>query len=241
MGWQERYLARYYQSRPGWVNGTEEFHDLCAWFIPRGGKILEIGAGPLNRTSEFLATHGELHGIDPDPEVKQNSALKTQAVLVGDTYPHASESFDACVSNYVLEHVANPAAHLREVARVLRPGGTYIFRTPNRFHYVAAISSLTPHWFHEAVANRIRRQGPEAHEPYPTFYAINSRRAVRILGPKAGLTVEVLRMVEKEPSYGMASRALFLAFMAYEQIVNSTELAADLRANIFGVLRKPLR
>jgi SAM-dependent methyltransferase len=221
------------------VNGTEEFHDLCAQIIPRGARILEIGAGPLNRTSQFLAKLGDLHGIDPDPTVKQNSALSTQEVLVGEAYPYPSESFDACVSNYVLEHVADPAAHLLEVARVLRPGGAYVFRTPNRFHYVAAISSLTPHWFHQAMARRMRRQGPEAHDPYPTFYAINSRNAVQTFGPEAGLTVELLRMVEKEPSYGMASRVLFLAFMAYEQVVNSTELAADLRANIFGVLRKP--
>jgi 2-polyprenyl-3-methyl-5-hydroxy-6-metoxy-1,4-benzoquinol methylase len=239
VGWQERYLARYYQSRPGWINGTEEFHNLCARTIPHGGKILEIGAGPPNRTSQFLATHGELHGIDPDPTVKENSALRTSEVLAGDTYPYASESFHACVSNYVVEHVADPAAHMREVARVLRPGGTYVFRTPNRFHYVAAVSSLTPHWFHHAVAHRIRRQSPETHEVYPTFYAMNSRSAVNTLAPKAGLQVELLQMVEKEPSYGMASRALFLAFMGYERLVNATELAADLRANIFAVLRKP--
>jgi hypothetical protein len=46
-------------------------------------------------------------------------------------------------------------------------------------------------------------------------------------------------MIEKEPSYGMCARPLFLAFMAYERLVNASEQLADLRANIIGVLRKP--
>ena len=36
----------------------------------------------------------------------------------------------------------------------------------------------------------------------------------------------------------MSSRALFLAFMGYERLVNMTELAKNLRSNIFAVLRK---
>ena len=46
-------------------------------------------------------------------------------------------------------------------------------------------------------------------------------------------------MIEKEPSYGMASRLLFYPFLAYERTVNSTEAFAPLRANIPAVLRKP--
>jgi hypothetical protein len=45
--------------------------------------------------------------------------------------------------------------------------------------------------------------------------------------------------MEKEPSYGMSSRALFLVFMAYERLVNGSGLLAPFRANIVGVFRKP--
>jgi hypothetical protein len=46
-------------------------------------------------------------------------------------------------------------------------------------------------------------------------------------------------MVEKEPAYGMISRPLFLGFMLYERVVNSSALFAPLRVNIFGVLERP--
>lgn len=236
--WQDRYMTRFYDRASGWVDGTKEFHDLCIHHIPRGWKILEIGAGPSNQTSRFLKTLGELHGIDPDPDVLNNDALTSARVLENDRYAYGDGEFDVCVSDYVMEHVADPDAHLREVNRVLKPGGVYLFRTPNRFHYVAVVSSLTKHWFHKLVANRARDLPAGAHDPYPTVYAMNTRSAVRRIADAHGFEVAQLRMVEKEPSYGKFSRLAFLSFMAYERAVNASEAAADLRANIFCVLRK---
>jgi len=197
-----------------------------------------VGAGPTNRSSVFLATLGELHGLDPDPDVRNNEALTSASVLEGNRFPFDEGSFDGCISNYVLEHVEHPTEHLAEVRRVLKPGAPYVFRTPNRFHYVPLVSSLTPHSFHVRVANRLRNLDEESHDPYPTYYRLNSRRAVRRHAREAKLDLELLRMIEKEPTYGKSSRLLFLAFTAYERMVNATPLLADLRSNILAVLRR---
>jgi SAM-dependent methyltransferase len=236
--WQERYVARFYDARTGWVDGTTEFHRLCRSVAPREAKILEIGAGPDNVTSRFLATLGELHGVDPDPAVLQNPSLASASILRAGRLVHDDATFDVCVSNYVLEHVEDAATHFREVARVLKPGGAYCFRTPNRYHYVTAVARLTPHWFHVLVANRLRNLPAEQGDPYPTYYAANTEGRLRGLAEEAGLQIERLRLIEKEPSYGMSSRALFLAFMAYERLVNASELTASLRVNILGVMRR---
>lgn len=236
--WQKRYLARFYDPGAGWVDGTTEFHQSCRSVTPRKAKILEIGAGPDNGTSRFLATIGELHGVDPDPVVLQNPSLASASILRAGRLVYDDATFDVCVSNYVLEHVEDAATHFHEVARVLKPGGAYCFRTPNRYHYVTAVARLTPHWFHVRVANRLRNLPAEQADPYPTFYAANTQRRLRALAEEAGLQVERLRLIEKEPSYGMSSRALFLAFMAYERLVNASELAANLRVNILGVMRR---
>jgi SAM-dependent methyltransferase len=239
--WRSVYLERYYSRATGWTDGTTDFHALCAAAYAAGGHgaALEIGPGPSNPTSRFLATLGQLHGLDVDPAALANDALTTARTYDGaGPFPYADESFGLCVSNYVVEHISNPLAHLREVRRVLQPGGAYVFRTPNRWHYVALASSLTPHWFHRFAANRLRALPADAHEPYPTVYAMNTRGRLRRLADNAGFRVETLRMVEKDPSYGLIARPVFLALTAYERIVNRWSFFAGVRANIFAVLRK---
>ncbi len=236
--WQDRYIDRFYRSRPGWVDGTTEFHALCRATILPGSHILEIGAGPTNSTSAFLATVGLVDGVDIDAAVLKNEHLKKAAIIERDHYPYPDSVFDACVSNYVLEHVQDPLAHFREVRRVLVPGGCYVFRTPNKFYYVSLVARLTPHWFHKLLANPLRNLPKDQIDPYPTYYACNSQKDVARFAFLTDFTVEHLRLIEKEPSYGMQARPLFLGMMAYERLVNSTERLADLRANLLVVLRR---
>ncbi|MBA3341803.1 MAG: methyltransferase domain-containing protein [Gemmatimonadaceae bacterium] len=238
MSWQETYLKRFYPESSGWIDGITEFHRLCASVISAGSNILEIGSGPPNPTSRFLCSLGTLTGVDIDPEIHANDALDAAHVLSGDTYPVGDSTFDACVSDYVVEHITDPARHLREVRRVLKPDGVYVFRTPNRFHYVTVAAQLTPHWFHEVVANRLRNLPSGSHPPYPTSYRMNSRSRISRTAAAASLDVEQLRLIEKDPWYGRSSRALFLGFMLYERVVNSHELFAGFRANFLAVLRK---
>lgn len=232
-------FERYYHNQPGFLDGTAEFHALCEKWLGRG-KILEIGAGPSNQTSDFLATLGPTWGIDVSGEVADNRALQEGLVYDGVTLPFEDASFDGCVSNYVLEHVEVAERHLHEVSRVLRPGGHYVFRTPNLGHYVAIGSRLLPHIVHTGIANKLRRLPDDAHEPWPTFYRLNRRSTISAASSAAGLRVVELRMIEKEPYYARSSALLFYPLMAYERLVNSGKWGEPFRANIFGVLEKPM-
>ena len=76
-----------------------------------------------------------------------NDALASWSVLADNRFPFADATFGVCVSNYVVEHVENTREHLSEISRVLAPGGAYIFRTPNLYHYVGLAAHFTPHRF----------------------------------------------------------------------------------------------
>jgi SAM-dependent methyltransferase len=239
MSWQDEYLQRYY-SYPGYLGGTEEFHSLIASQVAPTATVLELGAGPTNPSSQFLAeTFMAVDGLDVDEACRGNKHLRKAYVYDGGRWPMADESYDAVVCNYVLEHIATPAETVREICRVLRPGGVFLFRTPNRWHYVSLVSRFTPHWFHERVANRLRNLSDEAEDPYPTYYRMNSAPALRRLFAAGGFGERVLRTIEKEPSYGMAAKPLFLLFMLYERLVNSAEEFSFARVNILGVFEKP--
>ena len=219
-----------------------QFHRLCQAHIRPGSRILEIGAGPSNRlnlTSPYLATLGAVVGIDTSDEVLQNAHLKEAYVYGGQTFPFGAEAFDACVSNFVLEHVQAPAQHFQEVARVLRPGGTYCFRTPNLWHYVGLASRVLPYGLHRRYAHRLRGLHVGDHEPYPVFYQANTRGAIARWCQCSGLRVAELHLVEKEPSYGRSHEGLFWLMMLYERIVNSSPLFWAVRANILAAASKP--
>lgn len=106
-----------------------------------GGKaVLDLGcAGGF--MSEALDDRGAIvTGIDPAEDAI--SAARAHAggaersigydVGVGEALPYADESFDAVVCVDVLEHVADLSQVICEVARVLKPGGTFCFDTINR-------------------------------------------------------------------------------------------------------------
>lgn len=231
-------FEKYYFSRPGYTGGTKPFHDICRSRIRSGSEILEIGAGPSNQTTEVLSSIGAVTGLDVDDAVLGNEFCTKAKVFDGLQIPFPGSSFDACVSNWVLEHVDNPEAHFREVARVLRPGGVYCFRTPNLYHYVSLGSRLTAHSVHLAVANRLRGMAPEAHDPYPTYYRANTAKRLRVLSQHAGLSVDSVEMIEPEPSYGRIHAVLFYPMMIYERIVNSSRLFECFRIIFCGVCSK---
>jgi SAM-dependent methyltransferase len=229
----------YYYSNPVFRDGTTEFHTLCSNAIAPGGSLLEIGAGPSNPTSDFLASLGELTGLDVSEEVRNNRALARSLVYDGTDFGLPANSFDACVSNYVLEHIGNPKAHFEQVARVLKPGGCYALRTPNLLHYVAAGSRMLPHCGHLMLANRLRGLSREAHDPWPTFYRCNTLRRIVRQAAESGLVCSESRAIEKEPSYGRCHPLAFYPMMAFERLVNSCSWFQPFRANILAVFTKP--
>jgi len=233
--WQEVYVDRYYRSRAIWVDGTTEFHNLCRQFICRNSRVLEVGAGPSNRTSAFLSrTAHFVLGLDIDEAVRENRFLSAACVYDGNQFPFEDAYFDVAVSDYVMEHLKNPLLVSQEINRVLVPGGIFLFRTPNIFHYVSVVSRFLP----ALLSNWSRNLPDDAREPYKAFYRFNSISKCRRLLAAAGFEIKGMSLIEKEPSYGMKSRLLFFPMLAYERLVNSLELFCHFRANILCAAKK---
>lgn len=230
--------ARYYRSPR--FNGTGIFYNWIGENLRSEMVVLNLGAGP--KTEHPLRVlKGRVRkvvGADIDPVVLANDELDA-AFLIGPEgrLPFEAASFDVVFSDYVLEHVEDPGLFLRETRRVLKPGGSFFFRTPNRFHYVALLAGSTPHWFHDLVANRVRGAAENQHKPWPTFYRANTRRRLQLLAQASGFQHCELRMVETEPAYLSFFAPFYLLGIFYERAVNAAEGLSPLRANIFGRFR----
>src|SRR5437879_8778057 len=207
--WTEDYLNRYYRARPGCVGGTTQFHELCRTYIRNDSRVCELGAGPSNTTTEFVSKiSGSLIGLDVNSSVVQNKFLRKAVVYDGKAFPLPSSSLDVVVTDFVNEHLEDPIAICTEIHRVLVEGGIFVFRTPNIYHYVSAVARVTPYWFHQLVANRLRNLPPAQSEPNPTYYRFNSRKAIETILRGSGFKILHLEFIEKDPSYVMTSRVL---------------------------------
>jgi SAM-dependent methyltransferase len=232
-------FVKYYYSHPEFVDGTTQFHRLLTAEISPGSSILEIGAGPTNETTSYLSTLGSVVGVDITHEIDSNMALSETHVYDGIHLPFPDRTFDVCVSNWVIEHVRDPLTHFSEVARILKRGGAYCFRTPNRWHYFSFGSRLVPFSLHLRIANKLRGLPAEAHDPYPTHYRANTFTHIRGLCQESGMVPFTLCAIEKEPSYGRSHPGLFYPMFMYERLVNSSNALMMFRASILAVLRKP--
>jgi SAM-dependent methyltransferase len=119
---------------------VEMQHLLASGLLPRSGRGLDLGCGDGGVTAlvrQEARADWRLVGVDSDPaeaELARGSGLY-ESVVEADVsstgLPDAS--FDFVFSNSVLEHVGALDAALREVGRVLRPGGELVFTVPSEF------------------------------------------------------------------------------------------------------------
>jgi SAM-dependent methyltransferase len=203
--------------------------------------VLDLGAGAgiVKETrfgGECCKTVTRVVGVDPDPRVLENPYLDEAAVGVGEKIPFADATFDVVFSNNVLEHLDAPQAVFQEVFRVLKPGGTFIAKTPNRWHYVPLIAQLTPHAFHEIVN---QKRGRDRHDTFPTRYRANSSRAVRGLCSKVGFERPQVKLHEGRPEYLRFNGFTYLIGRTYERLVNSTSLLAWARGVMIMTATRP--
>jgi SAM-dependent methyltransferase len=238
----ERLLDRFYpigQDGLRFRDGTAPFYDWFLGSVGRDATVLNIGAGPT--PPERRRVRGKFKrvvGVDPDPVVLTNSDLDEAHVNDGTALPFANDVFDAAFSDWTLEHVAQPVPFLREVARVLTPGGSFWARTPNKRHYVTLISAHTPHWFHRLTANRARHLPGDAHEPWPTHYRMNTPALIRSASNLAGFESVQIRLIEPEPRYVRFNPMAFLAGVGYERVVNRFERLAGYRLILLVRMQK---
>jgi len=108
--------------------------------IPEG-LGLDLGCGDGILTDILLSHVGprQLVGVDSDPlEIKAARKFKFYQrlhVASGDAIPEPDATFDFVLSNSVLEHIPGLENVIAEVARLLRPGGAFLFTVPTpEFH-----------------------------------------------------------------------------------------------------------
>ena len=120
----------------GHYNDAQGLLAYARW-LARESRILEIGAGR-GFTLEALRRLGFRRTVGLDLTATTLEAMRQRlngtplVAANAEVLPFTEGEFDAVISSDLIEHLPNLDRHLASIARVLRPGGSYLIKTPNR-------------------------------------------------------------------------------------------------------------
>lgn len=201
--------------------------------------VLDLGAGAgIVEQMNFRGVAQKVCGVDLDDRVLENPYLDEAKLATAERLPYENDTFDVVFSDNVLEHLDNPNSVFAEVSRVLKPGGRFLVKTPNKFHYVAVIATITPHRLHRYIN---KRRGRKEADTFPTRYKANSKGTLMSLAEKSGLEMMRLLRVEGRPEYLRMNVFTYALGLLYERLVNSVDLFAGIRVLLIADFRKRAR
>ena len=138
-----------FQPATSWWRAIE-LAEVVAHGLPQGNG-LDLGCGDGKLMKILLDAAGlarKLVGVDPDP-LESRDALASGIyervhTAPGARLPEPNASFDFVFSNSVLEHIEDLEPVIAEVARVLRPGGAFLFTVPADGFHACLAGPLLP-------------------------------------------------------------------------------------------------
>jgi len=111
---------------------AEGVHETALKLIStKNGRVLDAAAGRGALTQYLVQMGFETYPIDIDPDQFMVRGVKCFKADLNNQIPFADNFFDVVLCIETIEHLENPWQYLREVYRVLKPGGQLIISTPN--------------------------------------------------------------------------------------------------------------
>jgi SAM-dependent methyltransferase len=175
--------------------GAELAADLDRRHGPLAGqRLLDLGCGPGYYTAALRARGADVVPLDNSADELGEHPPEGALLADARSLPFADGSVDGVVCSNLLEHTPDAPAVLREIERVLRPGG---------WAYVSWTNWYSPHGGHDMSPYHVlgprlgprlyqRRHGPPRKNAYgdglwavhigPTLRAVRARPGLRVLG-----------------------------------------------------------
>ena len=156
------------------------------------GDVLEVGCGEGRGVSLLMQYAKTFTAVDKLRDVIGNLSVKyPEGVFLSMNIPPlkelANSSFDSIVSFQVIEHIEDDILFLKEINRVLKPGGIALITTPNRKmslsrnpwhireYFPAELKKIA-----EKIFRRVEMKGITGNEKVMTYYEQNKQSVRRI-------------------------------------------------------------
>ena len=246
MNMRRKLLSIYWKTRnviaPTLVYSQQIYEQVLEQYVTSETDWLDLGCGhhllPEWREKEerhLVRRCKRIIGIDSDMLSLQKHQTVPLRVRGNITWlPFNDASFDLVTANMVVEHLDNPAGQFAEVNRVLKPGGRFIFHTPNLHGYFSLMRRLVPNWLNKKLAKLV--DGTDAEDIFPVQYKANTRKEIDELANAVGFNVVQRRMVVTDAIFSSVPPIMIFELLWIRTLM--TEPLKPLRTNIIAILRK---
>ena len=201
--------------------------------------MLEIGCG---RTAPVLkrlkGKAKNLIGIEVVDFTVADPALQLLTRDVADMHGIPDSSVDLAFSRSVMEHVPDAEGAFREIARVLKPGGRYVFLTPSLYDYGSLVAAMIPNSLHPWIVRRV--EGRAEQDTFPTQYQCNTKRRIRRLASDHSLNIAQFEFLGQYPNYLKFNTFLFRMGCWYAKLLQALPPLHPMQGWIFCTVEKRL-
>lgn len=209
-------------------DSTISFYTRVNSLVDSNSHVLDLGAGRgamhemhegtyKGKLCSLFGRVEKLVGLDVDPAVLQNKWLDAAKCYDGGAFPFSDNSFDLIYCDWVVEHIDAPLVFSSEVYRVLKPGGWFCARTPNKYGYVGLATNAIPNFMHAKVVE-IVQPGRQEKDVFPTRYRLNTVKEVKRFFPDEKFKVAVYTL-NSEPGYTAENQHLTRLMRVFFRLV----------------------
>jgi SAM-dependent methyltransferase len=137
----------------------------------------------------------------------------------------------------VMEHVSDPDKALNSISRLLKPGGIFVFHTPNYWNYWTFIPYFVP----QGLKNKIIElaEGRVEDDVFPVFYKFNTVSSISKVAKQAGLEIREFHKLSCSTTGAMVLGPFVVFDLLFRRLTRWKPLE-NLRANFLVVLEKPV-
>lgn len=228
--WREQYRQR----RPGWRPATEVYAALVREQLRPSTFLLDLGCGRGGLVEQLDHPLPQMVGVDPDWLSLHEHRLNLPRVAAQSEWlPFQGGSFDLVFASWVLEHLAEPARVFTAVSRILKPGGAFVFITPNGRHPLTAFNRALGRAgrVQGRLVDRLYGRAPD--DTFPTFYRANTPEQIDELCQQNNLVLESLHLIP-DPTYLAFNPAMFWLMCWLEE-----RLPTSRKLHLVGLARRP--
>lgn len=227
---------------PGLDSSQAHYEAVLRRYVSQATRWLDLGCGRhllpewrRDAERELIGRAAAVAGVDLDfDSLRDNKSVPFLCRSSVGELPFAPASFSLVTANMVMEHVDAPATVLRELHRVLVPGGHLVFHTPNAGAFPTVVARLLPDRVKRYLAQIL--DGRESKDVFPTHYRANRPGEIRRQAAETGFEVTELHLVSTNAVFALVPPLAALELLWIRSL--RTPDRAHRRSNIIAVLTR---